>query len=478
VLNGKRILLGVCGGIAAYKACELARQLIREGAEVQVVLTPAAAEFVTPLTFTALTGKQAWVSEFGSAEAPPVNLRASEASQIDARGRDDLPKVNNTLGQSLTDEGVGSTSPYVHLDLTRGIDCFVIAPATAGTLGKLASGVADNLLTSAYLSCTAPVVIAPAMNVRMWQHDAVRANVETLRGRGHAVVEPGSGELACGDIGAGRLAEIQDIADAVQAELASALSLENAASGPLTMAAGVMLSSSTNGKKQARVIVTAGGTREYLDPVRFITNNSTGALGVEVCRALHKHGVGLELIDTSIVVPAEVESSLTKRIEVATAFDLQGALQRALPNADGLVMLAAVADYGPTRYSPTKRKKDGVAWSLELAETPDLLASLAPLRQPGQVFVGVSLEDTDWLKRAQKKCAAKGCDAMLAVELTGELPYGERRMHCALVTAEEILSEPAMRTKPEAATMLADWLAPRLGGTRIEQAELRATQSV
>lgn len=466
VLNGKRILLGVCGGIAAYKACELARALLREGAEVQVVLTPAAAEFVTPLTFSALTGRQAYVTEFGSAGASPVNLQATQGSHNVELGRDIVHEGIGTRSGSLTGEGAGSTSPYLHLDLTREIDCFVIGPATAGTIGKLANGVADNLLTSAYLSCTAQVVIAPAMNVRMWEHEAVRANVETLRARGHVIVEPGSGELACGDVGAGRLAEVEDIARVV---------------GVAAGGAGIPareIEAAKNGSPTGKVIVTAGGTREYLDPVRFLTNNSTGALGVEVCKALAKRGIGVELIDTGIEVPPDVQSGLSKRIEVATAFDLQSALQRALPSADGLVMLAAVADYGPTRYSSTKRKKDGAAWSIELAETPDVLASLAPMRQPGQVFVGVSLEDTDWLKRAQKKCAAKGCDAMLAVELTGELPYGERRMHCALVTAEAIITEPAMRTKPEAATMFADWLAPRLGGARIEQAELRATQSV
>jgi len=211
--------------------------------------------------------------------------------------------------------------------------------------------------------------------------------------------------------------------------------------------------------------------------VRFLTNNSTGTLGVEVCRALASIAQ-VELIDTGIDVPREVAESLGSHETVATAFDLQSALQRALPTADALVMLAAVADYGPTRYSPTKRKKDGAAWSIELAETPDVLVSLAPLRQPGQLFAGVSLEDTDWLKRAQRKCANKSCDVVLAVELTGELPYGERRMHCALVTPDGIIEPPAFRTKPEAATMLAGWLAPRLGGARIEQAKAEATQSV
>jgi phosphopantothenoylcysteine decarboxylase/phosphopantothenate--cysteine ligase len=279
------------------------------------------------------------------------------------------------------------------------------------------------------------------------------------------IVDPGSGELACGDVGAGRLAEVAEIAKAVTQTLLSASDSrrQTGVSAP---------------PSKHRVIVTAGGTREYLDPVRFLTNNSTGALGVEVCKALAAQGIGVELIDTGIEVPSSVADSLATRRDVATAFDLQAALQRALPQADGLVMLAAVADYGPTRYSSTKRKKDGAAWSIELAETPDVLASLAPLRQDGQVFVGVSLEDTDWLPRAQKKCAVKGCDAMLAVELTGELPYGERRMHCALVTADAVLAAPAMRSKPEAATMLADWLVPRLGGARIEQAGPRAIQSV
>jgi phosphopantothenoylcysteine decarboxylase/phosphopantothenate--cysteine ligase len=473
-LQGKRILLGVCGGIAAYKACELARLLIKAGAEVQVVLTPAAAQFVTPLTFTALTGKQAWVSEF----------ETDERSEL-ASARFDEEVANGSFNTAGGDKLIAYESPYLHLDLSRDIDCFVIAPATAGTIGKLASGVADNLLTSAYLSCTAPVVIAPAMNVRMWEHPATVANVTTLRERGHKIVDPGSGELACGDVGAGRLAEVeaiaaaveQAVADTVRAELASARDGQSN-SDPTNTAGGGRLRPYAIGQAKYKIIVTAGGTREYLDPVRFLTNNSTGALGIEVCKALAARGVTVELIDTGIDVPADAASDIGKRTDVATAFDLQSALQRSLPEADGLVMLAAVADYGPTRYSSTKRKKDGGAWMIELAETPDVLANLAPLRQPGQVFVGVSLEDTDWLKRAHKKCRAKGCDAMLAVELTGELPYGDRRMHCALVNADGILAPPAPRSKPEAATMLAEWLVPRLGGARIEQEAPGATQAV
>ncbi|MDQ3023874.1 MAG: hypothetical protein M3R04_05770, partial [bacterium] len=416
---------------------------------------PTAAQFVAPLTFTALTGKQALVSE------------------LDGPGG-----VSATAWGSSTVEGVSAPeSPYAHLDLTRDIDCFVIAPATAGTIGKLANGIADNLLTSAYLSCLAPVVIAPAMNLRMWEHRAVQGNLEVLRTFGHTIIAPGTGELACGDVGAGRLADVSEIVEAVEKTVGAKPAAPETQLGTSTTGeAG--LNPAINGHSAIKVIVTAGGTREYLDPVRFLTNNSTGALGVEVCRTLAGLGANVELIDTGIEVPPEAQGVLSKRTEVATAFDLQYALQSSLVHADALVMLAAVADYGPTRYSSSKRKKDGAAWMIELAETPDVLASLAPMRQPGQVFVGVSLEDTDWLKRAQKKCAAKGCDAMLAVELTGEMPYGERRMHCALVTSDAILISPAMRSKPEAATMLAEWLASRLGGARIEQAQPVAPQAV
>jgi phosphopantothenoylcysteine decarboxylase/phosphopantothenate--cysteine ligase len=376
---------------------------MREGAVVQAVLTPRAAQFVTPLTFAALTGQPAPVDEFPAPGGQP---------ELDV---------------------------YSHLNLTHGIDCYVIAPATAATLAKLATGLADNLVTGCYLSCTAPVVIAPAMNTRMWQNAAVQEAVAKLRTRGHVLVGPGEGELACGDTGPGRLADLPDIVAAVRQALEQA-----GPTGPLA------------GK---RIIVTAGGTREYLDPVRFITNASSGRLGLEVAAALVGRGAAVELVETGIVVPDELAAGLSARQTVRTAFDLQAALERSFPAADGLCMLAAVADYGPASYLNTKRKKDGSVWVVELAETADILAGLAARRRPGQALCAVSLEDADFVNRAMKKAAAKRVDAVLAVELGADLPFGGGKLRCALVDGAAVLAPPELREKALAAQLIADWFA-------------------
>lgn len=417
LLEGRSVLLGVCGGIAAYKACELARLLLREGARVQVVLTPAAAQFVTPLTFAALTNRPAPVDEFAAAAAG------------------------------------GET--YSHLELTREIDCFAIVPATANTLAQLAIGSAANLLTACYVACQAPVVIAPAMNARMWRHPAVQANVDSLQRRGHLLVPPGTGELACGDTGAGRLAELTDIFAAIVAACADRPAGPDADEPALApLPAGDLAG--------RRIIVTAGGTREYLDPVRFITNASSGRLGLNVVSELARRGARVELLETGIDVDIALEAQLSARETVRTAFDLRAELRRRLPGAAALVMLAAVADYSPAEYRNTKHKKDGSPWVVEFVETPDILAEAAAHREPGQVLVGVSLEDTDWLARGMKKARAKHVDMLLAVELGADLPFGDSRLNCALVDAERELVPAGRRAKAEVARLLGDWLATRL----------------
>ncbi|MCC7477322.1 bifunctional phosphopantothenoylcysteine decarboxylase/phosphopantothenate--cysteine ligase CoaBC [bacterium] len=427
-LRGRTILLGVCGGIAAYKACDLARLFIKAGAEVRVILTRRAAAFVTPLTFSALTGQPALMDEFpapGGQPDPAVDV-------------------------------------YSHLNLPRGVDCMVIAPATADMLGKMAHGLADDLLSSAYLANAAPVVLAPAMNVRMWEHPAVQANLETLRGRGHLVMEPGTGMLACGDEGKGRLADIDFIAAMTGGLINSDTQIQSIDMDAAAQGAD-LADSAAKPLAGRRFVVSAGATREYLDPVRFITNASSGTLGLKVCEALLARGAVVDLVACGgMDVPAALLRRLASVDTAMTAFDLQLLLQGRLPEVDGLVMLAAVADYGPTRYSGTKRKKDGAAWNLELAQTEDVLASLRPLRRADQVIAAVSLEDTDWLARGQRKAAAKGADVLLAVELSAELPFGEKRMHCALVSGEGVLAPDDWRSKEDAAALLADAVAARL----------------
>ena len=425
LLADRRILVGVCGGIAAYKACELVRMFIREGAAVQAVLTPNAARFVAPLTFAALTGRSAPAEEFA-------------------------------------EEAEGEEGIYAHLALSRDIDCLVIAPATANTLAKLAAGLADNLLTGAYLSCVAPVVIATAMNVRMWQHPAVQDSVATLRARGHWIVAPGTGELACGDIGGGRLAELVDIFAAVVQSIDGGSADEGLQDSAARTTEEQVPAGSLAGK---RIIVTAGGTREYLDPVRFLTNASTGQLGLCIVAELTRHGATVELVDAGLNVDIAMESRLADRAIVRTAYDMQAEVTRRMASADALVMLAAVADYGPSSYSSTKRKKDGMPWVVELTETPDILAGVAEGRKPGQVLVGVSLEDQDWLERGMKKAAAKHVDLNIAVELGADLPFGDNRVHCALVTAEQVVAPAAQRAKSEVARLVADWLVTRFAGS-------------
>lgn len=423
LLNGKRVLVGVCGGIAAYKACELTRMLIREGAEVQVVLTPMAAEFVSPLTFAALTNR-------------PVPV-------------DPVPHGNGQPEEI-----------FAHIELTRNIDCYVILPATADTLAKIANGLADNLVTTSFLSCTVPVVIAPAMNTRMWHNAAVQANLVLLRDRGAMLVDPVSGDLACGDTGTGHLADLRDIF----AMIVTAADGSNAVNS--TLAEETELPPEPLGGDLAgrRIIVTAGGTREYFDPVRYITNASSGVLGLSIAAELARRGTAVELIETGIEVDIATESRLAARETVRTAFDLQATLRRRAMKVDGVIMLAAVADYGPASYQETKHKKDGSAWVVELTETPDILAGLAAVRRAGQVLVGVSLEDTDWLDRGMKKVQAKGVDLNIAVELGADLPFGDQRMQCALVETDRIIAPPELRSKAEVARLVADWLAKRFDG--------------
>ncbi|MCH7472395.1 bifunctional phosphopantothenoylcysteine decarboxylase/phosphopantothenate--cysteine ligase CoaBC [bacterium] len=434
VHRGSRILLGVCGGIAAYKACELARMLMRKGMRVQVVLTPHAAQFVTPLTFAALTGEDALIDEFSP------------------------PKEAGSVGEAKA-AGAAGSDVYAHLNASREINCFVIAPVSASTLAKLASGLADNLLTAAYLSNVAPVVIAPAMNTRMWEHPAVQANVATLKKRGDIVVDPGEGELACGDEGGGRLAEL----DVITAAVADGVGERAGATGVHT-SPDADPGAAANGLAGKRIVVTAGGTREYLDPVRFITNASSGRLGFLVAEELLGRGAEVDLVEAGVLAPGHVAARLARRASVQTSFDLEQAMSDSMEGADALVMLAAVTDYGPANYLTHKRKKDGSPWALELVETQDVLSAAARARKPGQVLIGVSLEDADWLERAVKKTAAKGVDMMLAVELGADLPFAEAKLNCALVDAKHVLLAPAYREKEEVAGCIADWLAEWFSG--------------
>ena len=350
-LRGRRVVLGVTGGIAAYKAVEICRRLADAGAHVIPVLTDDAQRFVGALTFSALASEPARTSLFTGAE-----------------GGDPIPHTR--LGQSA--------------------DLIVVAPATAKLLGKYSAGISDDLLTATLLATRAPVLVAPAMHTEMWEHAAVQANLETLRGRGVRVVEPMSGRLAGGDVGEGRLADPVTIVDAAAAVLAR--------EGDL---AGV------------RVVVTAGGTREPIDPVRFIGNRSSGKMGHAIADAAARRGAAVTLVTTTDR-PAPAGATV---VRVTTAEELEHAVLGVYPDADVVVMAAAVADFRPKSSAVAKiKKRDGLP-ELHLEPTPDILAELGR-RKDSQVLVGFAAETEDVRANAAAKLAAKRVDLMVANDVS------------------------------------------------------------
>ena len=330
-----RVLLGVTGGIAAYKACELCRLLVKEGHDVVPLVTPGAERFVTAETFRAL------------ARRPP--------------GDD------------------------VYLHLTRA-DLLVVAPCTANTLAKLAHGLSDNVLTEAALAHRGPVLVAPAMNPRMWSHPATRANAEALRVRGVVLLGPDEGETAEGELGVGRMAEPDEILRAATSLLFASNSL-------------------LQGKT---VLVSAGGTREPLDAVRFVGNRSSGRMGVALAAEARRRGAEVTLLAANLAVPAPAGVAL---VETPTAADLEREALAHAAEADIVVMAAAVADYRPAAALVAKRPKDTATWTLELEPTLDVLSALGERRREGQLLVGFAAETGETgLERARQKLARKGAD--------------------------------------------------------------------
>jgi len=329
-----RILLGVSGGIAAYKACDVCRLFVKGGHEVVPLVTPAAERFVTAETFRAL------------ARRPPAE--------------------------------------DVYLHLTRA-DILVVAPCTANTLAKLAHGLADNVLTEAALAHRGPILVAPAMNPRMWSHPATRANAETLRARGVLLAGPDEGETAEGEFGVGRMIEPEDIVAAAEELLAG-----------------------TSKLKGKRVLVSAGGTREAIDSVRYVGNRSSGRMGVAVAAEAKRRGARVTLLGANLAVPAPPGVEL---VETPTAADLEREALARGADADLVVMAAAVADYRPAETLPAKRPKDRATWTLELEPTTDVLATLGSSKRPGQVLVGFAADEGErGLARAREKRERKNAD--------------------------------------------------------------------
>src|SRR5579863_8725715 len=348
-----RIVLGVSGGIAAYKAAEVARSLIRNGHEVQAVLTHAAQEFIGPLTFASLTGR----------------------------------KVITDLFSSGSPETTYSSS-IEHIGVAQEHDLLLVAPATANVLGKIAQGLADDFLSTMYLAFRGPVVLAPAMNNNMWEHEAVRANVEVLRRRGITIVDPDSGFLACGTIGPGRLAEIDKIVEAVERALAP----------PFTDLDG------------ETILITAGPTQEPLDPVRYLSNRSSGKMGYALAEAAAERGARVILVSgpVTLAAPARVEL-----IPVRTAVEMRQAVMDHLEQATMVIKAAAVADYHRANPPQQKVKKTAARLSLELDPTPDILAELG--RKKGdRLLVGFAAETENLVEEARRKLASKNCDMVVA----------------------------------------------------------------
>ncbi|MGH9454922.1 MAG: bifunctional phosphopantothenoylcysteine decarboxylase/phosphopantothenate--cysteine ligase CoaBC [Terriglobia bacterium] len=354
-----RVGLGVSGGIAAYKAAELLRLLQDRGLDVHVIMTPAACQFVTPLTFAALSGRKVitGVFETGSQE----------------------PNVESAIE---------------HIAVAQSIDALIVAPATADILAKMAHGLADDFLSTLYLATRAPVIVAPAMNVNMWEHQATQSNLEVLRSRGVHVVEPEPGYLACGMVGAGRLAAIEAIAAAVL----QALHVSDDLAGEVAL-------------------VTAGPTEEPIDPVRYLSNRSSGKMGYAVADAARRRGARVILVSG----PVALESSCGVEVEkIRTTSEMAEAVLRHLPEATAVIMAAAVSDYQPAEVRTGKIKKHDGTFSLSLKHTRDILSEISARRKPGQIIIGFAAETTNLVEYATQKLRAKNLDLMVANDVTQE----------------------------------------------------------
>jgi phosphopantothenoylcysteine decarboxylase / phosphopantothenate---cysteine ligase len=357
-----RILLGVSGGIAAYKALELARLAAKEGHAVRVLMTSAAQRFIGPASFEGILG------------APVLN---DEFERDPTRG-------------AFPGDPVPDHDPIGHLEVVANADAYLIAPASANTIAKLAVGIADSMVTTSFLACAAPRLVAPAMNDRMYRDTATQANLATLRQRGITVIDPEEGALASrGEQGIGRLPAPRVLLDAIEAAVPGS-------SGPWD---------------GLRVLVSAGGTREPIDPVRFIGNRSSGRMGLALAERAARRGAEVTLVAANVAPPAPPG---VRRVDVETASQLADALGREFDSADVLVMAAAPADFRPKRVAGEKIHREGTSgYELDLEATEDILAALTARRREGQTIVGFAAETDAGLERAREKLERKGADAIV-----------------------------------------------------------------
>jgi phosphopantothenoylcysteine decarboxylase/phosphopantothenate--cysteine ligase len=376
-----KVAIGVCGGIAAYKAAEIVRLLQDRGIRVQVVMTASAQEFVRPLTFAALSGEKVITGMFtGEASAEP---------NID--------------------------SAVEHIAVAQSIDALLVVPATADVLAKFAQGIAGDFLTTLYLATTAPVVVAPAMNVNMWEHPAIQQNLDVLRKRGVKVVDPGSGYLACGMTGPGRLAENEAVVAATLEALGAAQDLA-----------------------AETVLITAGPTHEKIDPVRYLTNRSSGRMGYALAEAALRRGARVLLISGPVMLKPPSAAEITR---VESASQMREAVLQFLPEASIVIKAAAVADYTVENPADQKMKRTGRI-TLELEPTTDILAELSR-RKTSQVIIGFAAETQHVVENARRKLASKSLDAIVVNDVSREgVGFDSERNAVTILTASEEIGVP------------------------------------
>lgn len=391
-----RVALFVTGGIAAYKACEVLRGLQKGGCDVRVCMSANATKLVGPTTFEALSGHHVTLGIFGDGETP-------------------IP----------------------HIELSEWADLALVCPATANVIAKMAAGIADDAVSTTLVACSCPVVVAPAMNVHMWQNPATQANVKTLVSRGVQVVGPATGRLACGDVGAGKLEDVNVIVAAALARVRAHGSLA--------------------GK---RVVITAGPTHEPIDPVRYLSNASSGKMGYALAQAAAAHGAEVTLVSGPVSQPKPTGVRL---VGVTTAAEMLAATQEAFESADAAILAAAVSDYRPAKSSDHKLKKAAEPLeALELVENEDILATISATRG-GRVVIGFAAETNDVIENARKKLERKGCDLIVANDVSrADSTFGADTDLVTLV-GDKYEEELPLMSKPEVAEAIIERLVTMLG---------------
>lgn len=388
MLKGRNVLIGVTGSIAAYKATYLVRELIKKGASVKVVMTPASVDFITPLTLATLS-------------------------------------KNPVLSDFTADKDTGEWNN--HVDMGLWADLMIIAPATANSLAKMAASEADNLLLAVYLSAKCPVYFAPAMDLDMYRHPAVQENIQKLTSFGNKFIKPGSGELASGLVGEGRMAEPEEIVQFIEDDIRQGLPLY--------------------GKK---LLITAGPTFEAIDPVRFIGNHSTGKMGFALADAAAAMGAEVHLVAGPVQI--QTEQDTVNRVDVKSAQDMLEACLERWPEMDGAILSAAVADFRPSNVADQKIKKDGASMTIELEPTTDILKTLGGMKKENQLLVGFALETNNEEANAKKKLASKNLDLIVLNSLRDKgAGFGHDTNKVTLIDKNNKLSSFELKSKREVA---------------------------